>query len=62
MLGVESLGADGINIRLIVQTEPGEQFAVMRELRMRLREALDAAGIDPPFQRTKYVGGPPGEV
>jgi moderate conductance mechanosensitive channel len=62
VLGVESLGADGVNIRLSVQTEPGEQFAVMRELRMRLRQALDAAGIDPPFQRTKYVGGPPGEV
>ena len=58
MLGVETLGADGVNIRLSVQTEPGEQFAVMRELRMRLREALDAAGIDPPFQRTKFMGAP----
>jgi small-conductance mechanosensitive channel len=56
VLGVEALGADGVNIRLIVQTEPGDQFKVMRELRMRLREALDAAGIEAPFQRTKVVG------
>lgn len=58
VLGVETLGADGVNIRLIVQTEPGEQFKVMRELRLRLREALDAAGIEAPFQRTKVVGDP----
>jgi small-conductance mechanosensitive channel len=57
VLGVEALGADGVNIRLIVQTEPGEQFKVMRELRMRLREAMDEAGIEAPFQRTKVVGG-----
>jgi small-conductance mechanosensitive channel len=58
VLGVEALGADGVNIRLIVQTEPGEQFKVMRELRMRLREAMDTAGIEAPFQRTKVVGDP----
>jgi moderate conductance mechanosensitive channel len=62
VLGVESLGADGVNIRLSVQTEPGAQFAVMRELRLRLREALDAAGIDPPFQRTKFMGAPIADV
>jgi small conductance mechanosensitive channel len=59
VLGVETLGADGVNIRLIVQTEPGEQFKVMRELRLRLREAMDTAGIEAPFQRTKVVGGEP---
>jgi moderate conductance mechanosensitive channel len=56
VLGVEALGADGVGIRLIVQTEPGEQFKVMRELRLRLREAMDEAGIGAPFQRTKVVG------
>jgi len=55
VLGVEALGADGVNIRLSVQTEPGEQFKVMRELRLRLREAMDVAGIEAPYQRTRVV-------
>ena len=60
MLGVEALGADGMSIRVSVQTEPGEQWAVMRELRVRLREALDAAGMEAPYHRTQMMpeGGP----
>lgn len=56
VLGVEALGADGMSIRVIVQTEPGEQWAVTRELRVRLREALDAAGMEAPYPRTAVVG------
>ena len=59
VLGVETLGPDGMSIRLSVQTEPGEQFAVMRELRLRLSEALDDAGIELPYQRTRMVGESP---
>ena len=63
VLGVEALGPDGMSIRLSVQTEPGEQFAVMRELRLRLREALDEAGIELPYQRTRMVAeNPPADV
>jgi small conductance mechanosensitive channel len=57
VLGVESLGADGVTIRVTVKTQPGQQWGVNRELRLRLREALDAAGIEAPYQRTKAVGG-----
>jgi small conductance mechanosensitive channel len=57
VLGVEALGADGMSIRVSVQTEPGEQWGVMRELRLRLREALDAAGMEAPYHRTQMVGG-----
>ena len=54
--GVESLGADGIHIRLVIKTQPGEQFPLMRELRLRLKEALDDAGIEIPFpQRTLWM-------
>jgi small conductance mechanosensitive channel len=56
VLGVEALGADGVTIRVTVKTQPGQQWAVNRELRLRLREALDEAGIDAPYQRTKAVG------
>jgi small conductance mechanosensitive channel len=54
--GVEALGADGIDIRLVVKTQPSEQFNVMRELRIRLKEAFDEAGIEIPYpQRTLWV-------
>lgn len=54
--GVEALGADGIDIRLVVKTQPSEQFTVMRELRIRLKEAFDEAGIEIPYpQRTLWV-------
>ena len=54
--GVQSLGADGIAIRLVIKTEPATQWAVERELRLRIKEAFDAAGIEIPFpQRTVWV-------
>jgi small-conductance mechanosensitive channel len=39
--GVEELGTDGVKIRLVVKTKPNEQFKVMRELRIRLKERFD---------------------
>ncbi|MEQ8841024.1 MAG: mechanosensitive ion channel family protein [Acidimicrobiales bacterium] len=54
--GVQSLGSDSVAIRLVVKTEPSEQWRVERELRMRLKNALDAAGIEIPFsQRTVWL-------
>ena len=54
--GIERLGADGIDIRLVLKTQPSEQFVVMRELRRRLKDTLDAEGIEIPFpQRTLWV-------
>ena len=56
MAGVQRLGESSIAIRLMARTEPGEQFATARELRGRLKEALDEAGIEIPFpQRTVWV-------
>ena len=54
--GVEQLGADGVTIRLVVRTDPAEQWIVGRELRVRIKEALDEAGIEIPFpQRTVWL-------
>lgn len=44
--GVESLGADGIAIRLVVKTRPSKQFRVARHLRTRIKVAFDEAGIE----------------
>ena len=47
--GIQSLGASGVAIRLVVKTEPSMQWGVEREIRLRLKEALDEAGIEIPF-------------
>ena len=54
--GIEQLGPDAIVIRLVVKTQPSEQFAVSRELRRRLSEAFYREGIEMPFpQRSIWV-------
>ncbi|HEV8115372.1 MAG TPA: mechanosensitive ion channel family protein [Acidimicrobiales bacterium] len=51
--GVEELAADGVTIRLVVQTQPLTQWKVARELRARIKKEFDAEGIEIPFpQRT----------
>lgn len=54
--GVESLSADSVVIRLVIKTKPGEQYAIARELRRRIKLSLDEAEIEIPFpQRTIWV-------
>ena len=54
--GVQNLGADGVAIRLVVKTVPARQWAVERELRLRIKEAFENAGVDIPFpQRTVWL-------
>ena len=56
--GVEDLGPDGVIIRLSVTTRPAAQWRVARELRGRLKLALEAAGIEIPFpQRVVWHRG-----
>ncbi len=58
VLGVQSLGDSGITLRLVVKTDPSAQWRVQRELRLRIKEAFDAAGIDIPYpQRVLHVRG-----
>ncbi|HEX2154492.1 MAG TPA: mechanosensitive ion channel family protein [Acidimicrobiia bacterium] len=54
--GVETLGPDAVSIRLVIKTKPGEQWAISRELRRRIKMALDEASIEIPFpQRTIWL-------
>ena len=56
--GVQAFGESAIAIRLMAKTEAGEQFATTRELRGRIKEAFDQAGIEIPFpQRTVWLKG-----
>ncbi|WP_419095321.1 mechanosensitive ion channel family protein [Aeribacillus kexueae] len=49
VLGVQTLGSSDVVIRVIAQTKNMEQWAVERQLRKVLKEALDANGIEIPF-------------
>ena len=58
VVGVQGFGESAVVIRLMAKTEAGEQWATARELRIRLKDAFDKAGIEIPFpQRTLWVKG-----
>jgi len=48
VLGVESIVGMTMTIRTVAQCVPGENFAVQREMRERLKAALDAADVKAP--------------
>lgn len=61
--GVENLGADSVDIRLVIKTTPGDQYGIARELRRRIKHAFDAEGIEIPFQqRTLWIRSEQGEA
>jgi small conductance mechanosensitive channel len=45
VLGVESFAPGRVVIRVVVRTRPQEQWRIERELRVRIKAALDEAGI-----------------
>ncbi len=54
--GVQSLDADAVVVRLAVKTVPLKQWGITRELRRRVKDNLDAAGVEMPFpQRTVWM-------
>ncbi|WP_425590467.1 mechanosensitive ion channel family protein [Fictibacillus sp. b24] len=55
VLGVHMLGSSDVVIRVISKTINGEQWAVERELRKALKEALDANGIEIPYPHQVQV-------
>ena len=54
--GVEQLGEHSVVIRTLLRTSPGSQWEIAREFRRRIKNRLDAEGIEIPFpQRTVHV-------
>lgn len=49
VLGVQSVSAEGITLRVLVKTLPGAQWSVERALRARIMPALEDAGLDQPL-------------
>ncbi len=64
-LRVDNLGDSAVEIKIIGETKPSQQWDVTGELRLRLKKAFDAAGIEIPWPHTKVFFGnrpPTGEA
>ena len=63
VLGVQDLGDSAVTIRLMFKVDPGEQWAVSRLARRRIKDALDAAGVEIPFpQQVVWLRSAAGET
>jgi small conductance mechanosensitive channel len=63
VLRIDKLGDSGIEIKILGDTRPLEQWRTMGELRLRLKKAFDAEGIEIPWPHTKlYFGNSPEDV
>lgn len=59
VLAIVGFADSAITAKIVVTVTPGEQFRAEREMRVAVKEAFDAAGIEIPFpQRTLHL--PPG--
>jgi len=57
VLRVDNLGDSGIDIKILGDVKPIEQWAVMGELRKRIKKAFDEEGIEIPWPHVKlYLG------
>lgn len=55
--GLQTLSAESVIMRLAVRTSPGERWAVERELRARIQDALKAENITlPPMNLVRFDG------
>jgi small conductance mechanosensitive channel len=62
VLRVNSLGDSGIDIKIIGDVKPLEQWNVMGQLRLRIKKEFDKVGIEIPWPHTKvYFGNKPGD-
>jgi small-conductance mechanosensitive channel len=57
VLRVNKFGDSGIDIKILGEVKPIEQWNVMGELRYRLKKAFDAEGIEIPWPHTKLFFG-----
>jgi small conductance mechanosensitive channel len=57
VLGVSKLGDSGVSLLIWAKVKPMEQWAVERELRLRIKVAFDRAGIEIPYPRRVYIQG-----
>ena len=59
--GIVSFGDSSVNYRILAKTLPGQQWAVGRELNIRIKRAFDTKGIEIPYNYVNVVNRTPGE-
>ena len=57
--GIISFGDSAVNFRILAKTAPGMQWAVGRELNMRIKQVFDAKGIEIPYQYVNVINQTP---
>lgn len=57
VLRVDNLGDSGIDIKILGDTKPLQQWALMGELRKRIKDRFDTEGIEIPWPHTKLYFG-----
>ena len=55
VLGVNSLNASSVTIRIIGKAKPLKQWEAERELRKRVKKVLDEEGIEIPYPKTQLI-------
>ncbi|MGY2001322.1 mechanosensitive ion channel family protein [Blastococcus sp. SYSU DS1024] len=55
VMGVETLGLDEVNVRVVARTLPGKQFEVGRDLRARIVQAFRSQGMQVPPPTTALL-------
>ncbi|VYU66183.1 mechanosensitive ion channel [Clostridium tertium] len=55
VLGVMSLNASGVTIRVVGKSKPLSQWKMERDLRKEIKKSLDEAGIEIPYPKTQLV-------
>ena len=62
VMGVESLGLDEVNVRMVARTLPGKQFEVGRDLRARVVLAFRRQGLNVPPPTSSDGAAEPGAL
>lgn len=60
--GILSFGDSSVNFRVIAKTYPGKQWAIGREMHIRIFKAFGEAGIDIPYNYINVVDKTPKQV
>jgi small conductance mechanosensitive channel len=62
VIRVNKLGDSGIDLKVVGEVKPLEQWNVMGQLRLRIKKAFDKEDIEIPWPHTKlYFGNKPGD-
>ncbi|WP_326547523.1 mechanosensitive ion channel family protein [Mycolicibacterium sp. ND9-15] len=59
LMGVENIGLDNVNLRMVARTLPGKQFEAGRRLRVLVLHALATAGVVNPADATPVASAMP---